>query len=495
MSDAGAMNAANLVAAVLSTEEGPRFETKRVSGKMVHKALETVCAFANTEGGVLALGVEDEDKAAGAARLYGIEENAVALDELRRKLPTQLTPSVEGVRLVPVSCTLRDGQPGRVVLVHVPRSSKVHSVVEGGTWRRLGKSNRQMSAAEIATLSLARGLVSAESELVDVPLELLDTEAWRLYCASRALRSGDVADRLFRLGLAKRKDGVLLPTRAAVLLFADDPAGVLAAKTAIRVFHYTGNRVEHGPVPNLRKTPKTITGPLIRQVADAYAYVAGEIAQGLTLAASGFETVHRYPARVIREAITNAVIHRDYSVAKDIQIRIFDNRIEVESPGLLPGNITVATIERAGSFNRNPLIAANLREFPEPPNIDAGEGVRMMFATMRAVGLYPPLYLTRPALDRDAVLVMLLNEERPAVWEQVSDWIDRHGVINNRNLCQIADVDTLKASKMLKRWVEQGLLAMDASQGKQKTQYRKPDGGEAVSLFSLSGTADNDCEE
>ncbi len=494
MSDAGALNDADLVAAVLSTEEGPRFETKRVSGKMVHKALETVCAFANTEGGVLALGVEDADKAVGTARLFGIEENPVALDELTRKLSSQLTPPVEDVSFLSIACPLRDGQAGRLVLVRVPKSPMVHSVVEGGTWRRMGKSNRQMSAAEIATLSFARGLVSAESALVDVPLELLDTEAWRLYCASRALRSGDIADRLFRLGLAKRRDGQLLPTRAAVLLFADDPSGVLAAKAAIRVFHYTGKRIEHGPLPNLRKTPKTITGPLIRQVADAYAYVAGEIAQGLTLAASGFDTVHRYPARVIREAITNAVIHRDYSITKDIQVRIFDNRIEVESPGLLPGNITTATIERAGSFSRNPLIAANLREFPEPPNIDAGEGVRMMFATMRAVGLYPPLYLTRPALDRDAVLVMLLNEERPAVWEQVSNWIDRHGYINNRALCRIAEVDTLRASKMLKRWVEQGLLVMDTSQGKQKTLYRKPDGGEDVTLFSLSGDADNERE-
>ncbi len=493
MSNVDTVGDPGLVVVVLSTEEGVRFETKRVSGKMVHKALETVCAFANTEGGVLALGVEDADKAVGTARLFGIEENPVALDELTRKLTTQLTPPIDGIRFVKVACSLRDGQAGRLVLVRVPKSPMVHSVVEGGTWR-MGKSNRQMSATEIATLSFSRGLVSAESALVDVPLELLDTETWRLYCASRALRSGDIADRLFRLGLAKQRDGQLLPTRAAVLLFADDPSGVLAAKAAIRVFHYTGNRVEHGPLPNLRKTPKTITGPLIRQVADAYAFVAGEIAQGLTLAASGFETVHRYPARVIREAITNAVIHRDYSLAKDIQVRIFDNRIEVESPGVLPGNITSATIERAGSFSRNPLIAANLREFPEPPNIDAGEGVRMMFATMRAVGLYPPLYMSRPALDRDAVLVMLLNEERPAIWEQVSDWIERHGSINNRTLCRIAEVDTLRASKMLKRWVEQGLLVMDTSHGKQKTLYRKPDGGEAAALFSLSGDADNDRE-
>ncbi len=65
------------------------FENKRVSGKMVGKALETICAFSNTEGGILALGIEDIAKATGRARLIGIEENPEAVDELRRKLGTQ----------------------------------------------------------------------------------------------------------------------------------------------------------------------------------------------------------------------------------------------------------------------------------------------------------------------------------------------------------------------------------------------------------------------
>ena len=58
------------------------------------------------------------------------------------------------------------------------------------------------------------------------------------------------------------------------------------------------------------------------------------------------------------------MIHRDYRLNRDIHIRIFDNRIEVESPGLFPGAITPATVAQAGSFARNPLLARNLREFP-----------------------------------------------------------------------------------------------------------------------------------
>lgn len=475
-----------------AVEESLHLEAKRVSGKMVRKALETIVAFANTEGGLLVLGMEDHNKTKGKDRLYGIQENPEAVDELRQKIQHQITPPVDDIRWINLPCVLRDEQPGEIVVINVLKSSKVHSIVEDGTWKRLDKGNREMTAPEVNELCFSRGVVSAEAELVDVPFELLSTDFWKTYCKSRRIDSGDIKDRMFRIGLARKKDREVFPTKAAVLLFAEDPSGVLSSKTAVRVFHYSGTRVEHGPVPNLLKPPKTFSGPLIQQIADAYDFVINEIAQGLTLAASGFETVHRYPTRVIREAITNAVIHRDYRINRDIHIRIFDNRIEVESPGLFPANITAANIERAGSFSRNPLIVNNLREFPEPPNIDAGEGVRMMFATMRAVGLYPPLYQTRPSISQDAVIVLLLNEERPAVWEQVSDWIDRHGFITNRDLCKIAGVDTLKASKMFKKWVYTEMLVPDMSKGKRGAHYRKiGTEKEQEFIFPLSRLTDN----
>ena len=84
---------------MLQAPESRRFECKRVSGNMVGKALVTICAMANTEGGSLLLGMEDPAKAKGIARLYGIEENPEAVDELLRKLATHLQPPVEDVKL------------------------------------------------------------------------------------------------------------------------------------------------------------------------------------------------------------------------------------------------------------------------------------------------------------------------------------------------------------------------------------------------------------
>ena len=488
-----------LIARLLGQPESVRLDTKRVSGKMVGKALETICAFANTQGGTLALGVEDAAKAQRIDRLWGLVENPEAIDELRRKVLTHLLPAVDGIRWGRVATHLRDGSQGHILLVAVPQSAKVHSILDDGTWLRLDASNREMTASEINELSYRRGVISSESETVAVPFELLDTDIWKQFAASRGFLSGDLPDRLFRIGLAKSVGGELQPVKAAVLLFADEPGGLLAGQQSradVRIFHYRGNRIEAGAVPNLLKSPKTISGPIPVQITQTSVYVLNELAAGLTLAASGFRTVHRYPDRVIKEAITNAVIHRDYRMNLDIHIRIFDNRIEVESPGLFPGTITPANVGKAGSFARNPLIARNLREFPEPPNVDAGEGVRMMFAEMRAANLFPPRYQEIRGAAQPAVVVTLMNEERPPVWEQVNDWIDRNGPLANSDLCQIAGVDTLKASRMLKRWVEQGILLRDDSGGKRHTVYRKPppgNGDEGDTALSLR--LDNEPEQ
>lgn len=181
--------------------------------------------------------------------------------------------------------------------------------------------------------------------------------------------------------LAKPVGDAVWPTKAAVLLFAEYPSDLLAAhgsRAAVRVFHYAGNAIGHGPHPNLKKPPKSIGGPVNLLIAEALATVKDEIATGFRMAASGFAATHVYPERVIKEAITNAVLHRDYRYGKDIQIRIFDSRIEVESPGEFPANITAATINRARSAPRNPSLVTHAREFPNPPNVDAGEGVPMM---------------------------------------------------------------------------------------------------------------------
>lgn len=496
MIDLSQTQAADRIAALLAAPESRTLDFKRISSKH-GRIIETICAFANSEGGLLVIGVGDEkDLKPGAkpqSRLFGIEENSEGFDDLRRRIMERFAPPIERLHWLRLPCVLHDGQPGHIVLLRVEKSELVHSVVGDGTWTRMDASNREMNAAEIADLHYRRGVRSAVSEPVPVALELLETDAWKRFVAGRGLKSGTFAEQLQRIGLALKVGAEVQPTRAAVLLFADEPGSLLAAydtRADIRLMVYDGRTPLHGATPNLKKSAKTIRGPLIDQIDLAVKTVLDELAQGLTLSGSGFKTRHVYPERVVKEAIVNAVIHRDYRLNRDIFIRIFDDRIEVESPGVFPGNITPANIGRAGSKARNPLIAQNLREFPVAPNIDAGEGVKMMFAEMSAAQLYPPQYSQNTDAAVETVTVTLLNLERPSVWDEVSDWIDRNGSIANAELCKIAGVETLKASKMLGAWVEQGLLEPLPDRGKRNMAYTKPSqAGEQPSL--LSGLEEN----
>jgi ATP-dependent DNA helicase RecG len=128
-----------------------------------------------------------------------------------------------------------------------------------------------------------------------------------------------------------------------------------------------------------------------------------------------------------------------------------------------------------------------------PPNFDLNEGVPMMFAEMAAAHLYPPQYRQSTVAATESVTVTLLNLERPTVWDEVSDWIDRNGQLANADLCRIAGVDTLKASKMLRAWVEQGLLEPLPDRAKRNTAYVKP-AQPAAQDSLLSETQDNKLE-
>lgn len=491
--------ASDRIDALLAAPENRNLDFKRISGKQ-GRMYEAVCAFANSEGGLLVIGIGDAkvmkpgDKP--QSRLFGIEENPEGFDDFRRELLNRFTPPITRLHWVRLPCTLHNGQPGHVVMLRVEKSDQVHSVVGNGTWTRMDASNRELSAAEIADLAYQRGVKSAETLPMPVALDLLNTDAWRSYCGTRGLADMDLAARLPRLGLVVPGASGPQPLLAALLLFADEPGALLAGqgmRADIRVFHYKGRAVQRGEVPNLLLPPKTITGPAVEQIAKAQSYVLERLAVGLTMEGSGFKTRYRYPERVIKEAITNAVVHRDYRLNRDIHIRIFDDRVEVESPGRLPGSLTPATIEKTGSVPRNSLLVRHLREFPNPPNVDAGEGVPMMFAQMAQANLYEPLYREQLETAVPTLVVTLLNEERPPLWVQVSDWIDRNGPIANGKLREMSGLDTLAASKQLRQWVAQGVLVALPAASRQQASYTKPElAGLADLAHSLSFGLDNE---
>lgn len=144
----------------------------------------------------------------------------------------------------------------------------------------------------------------------------------------------------------------------------------------------------------------------------------------------------------MHEIITNAVLHRDYSILKDIQIRIFTNRIEIESPGKLPGHITLENI-LCEQYSRNPKIIRLISKFPSPPNKDVGEGLNTAFRAMQEMQLKPPVIV-----ETDNSVIVTIKHERLADAETiVLDYLKEHETINNsiaRSLTGITDSNKMK---------------------------------------------------
>jgi len=256
---------------------------------------------------------------------------------------------------------------------------------------------------------------------------------------------------------------------AAILLFADNPSVALRRKCGITITHYFGTKKVASANPNFRRPPFTIEGYLLKQIEEAYKYVS-ENALPIRLEGATFKRL-KIPEFVVQEAITNAVIHRDYSIQDNIHIRIFDDRIEVESPGWFPGFVTPETI-LDGRFARNPIIERTLKKMPSPPNLDIGEGVDRMFREMQKKNLYYPLYLPRDYTPH-SVCVILFNEEKVSYWDMVEKYLAQNESISNKQFCEISGLDTLRASEFLKKWAKQKLLEK-IGMSKRKMAYRKP---------------------
>lgn len=454
---------------ILTNEEGQTFECKRVL-KKPSDVLSTICAFANADGGLLVYGVADRKQSSGRERLTGVSESPAHCDELLKIISANFVPPLPQVDPLYLDIVNAKGQQDKILLIFIPSSKSVHSLSSGETFFRRGSQNNRLTHEQAMRLQYEKGSITFESELAEkVSFKMLDQAAVEEFIRHNNSEENDFFRFFLNNGLAEEKEGKIILNNAAGLLFADNPSIALKRKCGITITHYFGTKRVASANPNFRRPPFTIEGPLLRQIEEAYKYVS-ENALPMKLEGATFKRL-KIPEFVVQEAITNAVIHRDYSIQDNIHVRIFDDRIEVESPGWFPGFVTPETI-LDGRFARNSIIERTLKKMPSPPNLDIGEGVDRMFREMHKKNLYYPLYLPRDYTPH-SVCVILFNEEKVSYWDMVDKYLAENPSISNKQFCEISGLDTLKASEFLKKWTKQQLLEKIGT-CKRKMAYRKP---------------------
>jgi ATP-dependent DNA helicase RecG len=233
-------------------------------------------------------------------------------------------------------------------------------------------------------LEYCKGLISFESECVNCDCTEITNSEVTLSFILDVVPSVEPEPWLKKQRLIQNGK----PTVAGVVLFSEEPQAILPKRCGIKVYRYKTSELV-GTREVLAFDPITVEGCAYKQIREAIKLTTGIVESITILSSDGFLEVE-YPSEAIHEIVTNAVLHRDYSIADDIHIRIFDNRIEVESPGKLPAHITVKNIldER---FARNGSLVRIINKFPNPPNKDVGEGLNTAFDAMRKLSLKDPV--------------------------------------------------------------------------------------------------------
>ena len=229
------------------------------------------------------------------------------------------------------------------------------------------------------------------------------------------------------------------PRTVSALLFHPAPSAVIPRKCAIKITRYE-TKEDHPEREHLTEQV-TVEWPCYNLIHNTVQKVSEIMSSVQVWSAEGLKRLE-YPPEAIWETIVNAVIHRDYSISDDIQILIFDNRIEILSPGRLPGYVTVENILDA-RFSRNPKLVRTLNRYKDPPNKDLGEGLNTAFQKMKDFGLRNPI------IEEDLGYVKVTLPHLPLAAPSVAilDFLRTHENITNR---QARDITGIKSENLVK---------------------------------------------
>lgn len=345
---------------------------------------EPLCAFANADGGIIAIGITNSKR-----QVEGVDGDISKLNDLLRVPLDYCNPTVE-VRTELVPCKDMHGNDNHVLLMFVEPSMQVHANQADEVYMRVGDKSKKLSFEDRTQLMYDKGTRYFEdSPVADAELDDIDIDFVKEYIRKIGYSKTPLEYLKENKGFVKEKNGKLLISTAAILLFGKYPQ-TYYPRARVRFIRYEGTEEKFGTHMNVIKDV-IFDGNILKMAKDSIAFLDTQIKEKTYLGQDGmFVTEEEYPKFVRQEIIVNAITHRDYSIkGTDIQIKMFDDKIVVESPGKLPGLVKPENI-RTTHFSRNPKIAEFLKAYEYVK--EYGEGVNRMIDEMQAVGLPEPAF-------------------------------------------------------------------------------------------------------
>lgn len=479
---------------------------------------ETLSAFSNGQGGLLVLGLAEED---GFQVVPGFNAAKIR-DDLASCCNDELTPPVRAE----IEILRLDG--GYVVVADIPeldaRQKPCYVTTRGmanGSFLRGGDGDRRLTQYEIQQLLANRGQPLDDDEVVaEAQIDDLDRDGVTLLLSRvrrnqpRVFATVPDVDALLRLHVLKLDtDGTPRPTLAGLLALGTYPQQ-FAAQLAVSVVVVPGTGMNRVADDGRRFTDnRTIEGSVPLMVEESLAMLRANMSHRAVIDGSGRVDVPEYPMEALREAVVNALMHRDYSPlarSTQVQVEMYTDRLVIRNPGGLFGTITEEELGLDGmTSNRNSRLSRLLQDVVVPGTDrvvceNRGSGIPTMIAQLRRAGMDPPEFrstlasfeLTLPrstALDDDTVkwlsslrLAGLSHEQRVALA------LMRQGhEVTNASLRRLG-LERHEATAALRDLVDRGLVF--SSGGRKYAKYSLlhhpvPDQSHFGDLFDDLGTA------
>jgi len=452
-----------------TTHEGQWLERKgpRVRARALGDVL---VGLANAEGGLVCVGIEN-------GIVEGVDRAGRLLNEWRQAAIDFSVPPVRHAFTL-LDCTNTRGDADHLVVIEVEASERVHETSAGDTYLRIGDENRKLGPFEAQELRYDKGDSNFDGRPIpEATDEDLDPDQVERYLA--AIRAKGPRDAALRArGLLAEHRGRMVPTVAGLLVLGRDPQAHFP-EAYVRLLRYAGSSRETGARLNVLGDVR-LTGPIPEQIAAARRRLRRWLPTATRLGQGGrFNRDSLVPEAAWLEAIVNGVIHRSYAIGGDhIRVELFDDRLEVESPGRLPGLVRVDTI-RTTRFARNPRIARALADLDYGREL--GEGVNRMYEEMGRAGLPEPVFVQTPASLRVTFLADPLSARiltaLPAGSERFVEHLVRTGRVTTSQAIQLFGVSRPTAVAYLGRLATAGMLEAVRTSPKDPRGYWRLRGG------------------
>lgn len=402
-----------------------------ISGKKIQKIS---CAFANADGGEFIVGIKDkkeeDDPILRWEKVDEQEKFNFVLQNIQLLNPT-IPHSVE---------FLKDEDDTFALRIIIEKSPSVHKTSDETVYVRNGAQSLPVkNPQKITELSYSKGESSYEDSVVKAALAEDIFESSKIFnFLSDYSPKSDPIDFTVNQNLVDRK--TYEPRTAGILLFSENPTPLMPSRCGIKISRYDTS--EETPERDHLKEQVSIEGALYDQIQNASEEITKIMQSVQVLTAKGLHNAN-YPPETIWEILVNAVIHRDYSISDDIHVLIFNNRIEIKSPGRLPGYVTLDNILDS-RFSRNSKIVRVLNKFKDPPNKDMGEGLNTAFQKMEE------FRLKKPIIEEQGNYINVTIPHTPLASpeESIIEYLTKNDQIKNREARAITGV---KSENVMKR--------------------------------------------